>query len=92
MINDYYFCLYLTESEHGIVEDMISKMCFKNNLKLEYYRELKDFHVPCYREIKITGNKRVIIKNLVDEMGLKIVENPHIVDKRKIKIEGYNGR
>ena len=59
--NDFYFCLYLTESEHSFVQQEISEYCTENNLNLMYYRKLKDGHIPMYREVKVTSN---------DPMGL----------------------
>ncbi len=31
------------------------KYCQNNNLTLVYYRQLKDGHVPMYREVKVYG-------------------------------------
>jgi hypothetical protein len=56
-MNTLYFCMYLTESEHGWAEfdisDFLTESC--PGCKLVYYRQLKDGHVPMYREVKIEG-------------------------------------
>lgn len=56
-MSELYFCLHLTESEHWIVESNFIKKCKELGLTLSYYRELKDGHIPMYREIKIVGEK-----------------------------------
>lgn len=53
MKKDFYFTLYLTESEHSIVEWMIREECAKRNINILYYRRFKTGHVGCYRECKI---------------------------------------
>jgi hypothetical protein len=81
--DELYFCLTLTENEHYIVEDLIQKQCDKEGLKLQYYRKLKDGHVPTYREVKITGDPGAIgrLKTwMVDgKHDLSIEKNPHKV-------------
>lgn len=53
--NQLYFRMSLTENEHYIVEDMFQRKCNELGLKLQYYRKLKNGHVPGIREIKVTG-------------------------------------
>lgn len=53
--NEFYCCLNLTETEHYIIEEELSRLCKENCLTLHYYRKLKDGHVPMYREFKISG-------------------------------------
>jgi hypothetical protein len=57
MNKELYFCLHLTESEHGVIEDRFEKFCVDNKLNLIYYRKLKEGHIPMYREIKIAGDQ-----------------------------------
>ena len=53
--DEIYFCLYLTENEHYIVEDQLREWCTFNSLSMKYYRKLKEGHWSCYREVKIVG-------------------------------------
>lgn len=55
MSKELYFCLYLTSGEHEIVEYTLMQKCIELNLNLKYYRELKDGHIPMYREVKVIG-------------------------------------
>lgn len=80
MRDELYFCLRLTESEHGIVQGELESLCKNHNLELLYYRELKDGHIPMYREIKLKGDigyvRGYIAKNKLEEY---IETNPHRV-------------
>lgn len=89
MNDELYFCLYLTESEHWIVENDINKMCGYLNLRLCYYRELKEGHIPMFREIKISGNgtsikrfKKYMRQEKYDE---HIKENPYSKARKYLK-------
>ncbi len=78
-----YFCMYLTESEHWVMQTYIEE-CLKDcKAELKYYRKLKDGHIPMHREIKIVGEKSAIqfIKRwLVDKKyDIDVVANPHRV-------------
>lgn len=79
MKKEIYFCLYLTENEHFIIENELKNVCNKLNLKLQYYRKLKDGHVPTYREVKIIGDNINKIKKYIKEskLYLHITKNPH---------------
>ncbi len=80
-MEELYFCLYLTENEHYIVEDDITDKCREYNCKLIYYRPLKEGHVPCYREVKITGNKPDFNKIKEYIKTLDPEPNPHKISK-----------
>ena len=78
MRDELYFCLQLTENEHGVVMGELEDLCKDHDLELLYYRELKDGHVPMYREIKLKGDigyvKGYLKKNKLEEY---IEINPH---------------
>lgn len=78
---EFYFCLYLTENEHYIVEDRLLKWCDELNLSMLYYRQLKDGHIPMYREIKIVGDSvslgKLYQRMLDDKLDEHIEPNPH---------------
>lgn len=76
MTQEFRFCLKLTENEHYIVEDMIQAECDRLGLKLEFYRELEDGHVPMYREVKITG-KTELLNDFFDKEHLADFVEPH---------------
>lgn len=59
MKTDFYFTLYLTESEHSVVEMMICEECLKRGIEVAYYRRFKTGHVGCYRECKILAPPKV---------------------------------
>lgn len=80
MKNELYFCLNLTENEHGVIEGMLLDLC-SDKLKMNYYRELKDGHIPMYREVKFVGDIGIVrkfIKNNKLEDCIK--KNPHRVN------------
>lgn len=77
MRNELYFCLELTENEHYIVENELTDLCLKYDLKMPYYRRLKDGDIPCFREIKITGKKIGMIKKWIEKNKMVIQKNPH---------------
>jgi len=76
--NELYFCLYLTQDEHGIVNHSIKEFCEANDLKLSYYRTLKEGHIACHRECKVIGNIG-LLKSFLEKEGFtdNIVKNPH---------------
>lgn len=83
-MEEIYFCLRLTEKEHFIVEEEIKKVCLQYNATLKYYRQLKEGHVPLYREVKIVAEKenlnRVIHEITRKEnsfLGLTFLNNPY---------------
>ncbi|RDJ35587.1 MAG: hypothetical protein DWQ19_12280 [Crenarchaeota archaeon] len=82
--NDLYFCLRLTADEHSIVEDQLRDKCWELGLKMEYYRQLKDGHIPTLRETKITGKEIGRMKGYLAELQLEanIVANPHRENKK----------
>lgn len=76
----FYFCLYLTADEHDIVEEEIRVLTRYFGCKLIYYRCLKEGHVNCYREVKITGpagKLKTIARAITDYLDESIVSNPH---------------
>jgi hypothetical protein len=77
MREELYFCLELTENEHFIIKDELFRWCLKNDLKLVYYRKLKEGHVPMFREVKIRGKNIGQAKKFIKEKGLVIEKNPH---------------
>jgi hypothetical protein len=78
MKDAHYFCLYLTENEHFIVEDQLRDLCIEHEWELVYYRQLKDGHWPCYREVKIKGDNNRYIKDLINKLyGDHIKPNPY---------------
>jgi hypothetical protein len=80
-----YFCLHLTENEHHLASWDIQDKCKELGLEFNYYRKLKDGHVPMYREVKVCGTRTQIgkFKNWMASDGVwldKHVErNPHKV-------------
>jgi len=78
MSDELYFCLHLTENEHGVVMGELEDLCKNHDLDLLYYRELKEGHIPMYREIKLKGNigyvRGYIKKSKLEE---HIEHNPH---------------
>lgn len=56
MNDEIYFCLHLTENEHGVIWGELEQLCKDKNLELLYYRELKEGHIPMYREVKLKGD------------------------------------
>jgi len=63
----FYFTQYLTESEHGIVENMIRGECAAQNIEVLYYRPFKTGWIPCYRECKLNCQPKIgreILKKL----------------------------
>lgn len=78
-----YFCLRLTENEHHIVSWDIQDKCKELDLEFIYCRELKEGHVPLYREVKVSGTRTQIfkLKNWMRSEGVRLdcqVEgNPH---------------
>lgn len=77
-LEEMYFCLYLTENEHYIVQDQLALKCLCEGWKLMYYRELNEGHVPMYREVKIFGH-RSMFERYMNQTGLvdHIRRNPH---------------
>lgn len=80
-MDEIYFCLNLTENEHYIVEDMIRKECNRLDCQLKYYRQLKEGHIPMYREVKVCGTmkqlnslKKYFHKEYISD---NFEENPH---------------
>ena len=57
-----YCKVYSTENEHYIFHDMVLEFCKKNGLTLHYYRELKEGHVPMFREFKVEGPRGAVLK------------------------------
>ena len=86
-MRELYFCLHLTESEHWIVADQIQTFCEGKGLTLHYYRELKEGHEACIREVKVSGDRvdhlRVFLEK--EKLDLHIVDNPHSVRRKKLK-------
>jgi hypothetical protein len=84
-----YGCFDLTEDEHFIVEDMLQKKCDEIGAKLIYYRKLKDGHVPCIREFKISGEKWMLYQMINFMQDEKLDEsktvNPHTTTYQGIK-------
>lgn len=83
----FYFCINLTSGEHEIVEHDIEKFIATcDNGKLVYYRQLKDGHIPMFREAKIEATQSVIdhFKRwcFADKfsIGHNFVQNPHKKD------------
>ena len=78
MKDEYYFCLYLTENEHFIVNDLIQDFCDKNDLELKYYRKFKLGHIPMYREAKVIGKNLYKFKKFLDDefISNNIIEIP----------------
>lgn len=81
MRNEIYFCLNLTSNEHWVIENELKEFCYKHDLDLVYYRELKEGHIPMHREVKIRGDigyvRGYIRENKLEE---HIVPNPHRVE------------
>lgn len=77
MKEELYFCLCLTENEHYIVKEELQELCNKFNLQLKYYRELKEGHIPTYREVKIIGKDINKIKKYIKESDVSVCKNPH---------------
>lgn len=75
MANEFYFQTYLTENEHYIVEDMFRKFCDANGLTLVYYRQLKQWHIPCIREVKVRGENLEVFKQYLKEEKPSIIFN-----------------
>jgi acylphosphatase len=92
----FYFCLKLTENEHDVVEGDIIKFAQTcDDLKLVYYRKLKDGHVAMIREVKLQGSKSSIkhFKRWVQNepkpsqaLVNHVVSNPY-----KVKGDGLGG-
>lgn len=77
MRNELYFCTELTESEHDIVYNMLTEKCINNDIKLHYYRKLKDGHVPLFRECKISGKPIGQLQKFIEDLNLEMSKNPH---------------
>lgn len=77
MNKELYFCLELSGSEHDIVESQLREFCKDKNVKMIYYRRLKDWDVSCFREIKFMGEVG-LIKGFIKENKLEdfIRKNP----------------
>lgn len=90
-MEEIYFCLYLTSNEHECVEQEIREFCQSNEgYELVYYRQLKDGHIPMYREVKIRfpeNNKKPWFYFMNKEYSPWEfrIDNPHILRKRKEK-------
>ena len=69
MKSDFYIKLFLTESEHGIIEKKIRDKCKELGWEVSYYRKLKTGHIPCYRECKIL-RKPWEVKKMLIELGV----------------------
>jgi len=80
MRDESYFCLDLTENEHHIIEGYILDFIERNELDLElvYYRQLKEGHVPCHREVKLRGPDLNYFQRFIDEHSIDdhMVPNP----------------
>ena len=78
MRNELYFCLHLTENEHYIICSELEELCEKHDLELLYYRQLKEGHVPMFREIKLRGEIGYV-RGYIEKAKLEehIVPNPH---------------
>lgn len=81
MNEELYFCMYLTADEHDIVAWEFKSTCDSLGCVLQYYRQLKDGHVPMYREVKVVGTleqinrfKKYLHTNKYDT---NIERNPH---------------
>jgi hypothetical protein len=89
MNDEYYFCLRLTENEHGIVEYELREKCDELGLEMIYYRKLKEGHVPMLRETKIVGNRTSLFKlgqHMENErLNNHLEKNPHAEDRRYSK-------
>lgn len=75
-----YFCLHLTSTEHNIVQHDLTQECSKLGCKLHYYRQLKDGHIPMYREVKISGEPpqvRQVHAYLSKNLRTSLERNPH---------------
>jgi hypothetical protein len=53
---------YCTENEHYLLQDELIKYCSENEIKLIYYRKLKNGHRPCWREWKVAGQRGAVLK------------------------------
>jgi hypothetical protein len=86
---EFYGCLNLTEAEHYIIEEELKRLCNDNCLTLHYYRKLKEGHVPCYREFKVSGHKLNMSKldEYIEESGIfnHLERNPHTVWRKDEK-------
>lgn len=86
----FYFCMNLTEGEHWCVQSDIEKFLETcADAHLVYYRQLKDGHVPMYREVKIEGSVSSIehfkrwfssTPSPTTAYTLNVVKNPYKVD------------
>ena len=78
-----YFCLRLTENEHYLAMWDIQDKCKELGLEFKYYRQLKDGHVPLYREVKVVGTRTAVFKfkNWMASDGVwldhQVERNPH---------------
>ena len=62
-MDELYFCFVNTESDHFGLSQMLLDQCELHGCELRYYRELKDGHIPMWREVKLVGPKEKL--NLV---------------------------
>lgn len=90
IMKTFYFCLYLTESEHWCMESTIDKFLKEEcpNTAIVYYRQLKEGHIPMHREVKLIGPESAIqcFKRWFSSTpkpdrsyALDVVKNPHRV-------------
>lgn len=85
--NEMYFCLVLTEGEHWFAERDIRNECERlGGLEIKYYRQLKEGHVPLYREVKIVGEKPERLKKYLGDNHFtdNMEPNPHRLDGLRV--------
>ena len=91
MRNEVYFCLISTG---GAQRDLL-QYCDTMDLELVYYRQLKEGHIPGYREVKIRGlNAANKVHSFLwgKQSGYLfqfVVENPYTLVTKKPPKEGY---
>lgn len=56
-MRELYFCLHLSENEHRLTEQDVKEMCRLLGLEFIYYRQLKEGHIPMYREVRLKGTR-----------------------------------
>ncbi len=85
MIERMYWCCRLTSNEHECVEYNLEQFLPTVDCKLEYYRQLKDGHIPMWREGKVVGEKRNLHKvaDWLDKNWVIRERNPHKVQQEK---------
>lgn len=91
-MEEFYFCLYLTSSEHEIIEWELKKKCEEFGCSMLYYRQLKDGHWPMYREVKIVGSKPQLgqLNRYMEDQKLPPEKNPYKTDEYKLGCSGPN--